>query len=90
MKVFIKDHHPMKKIKTLYSTTQTSSYDDMMCQIYLRDSSYGVEEILLESVSKKYKPLLYGEIAAYVERRKLGGLSKIHPKPKTYGHRKLA
>ena len=83
MKIFIKDHHPMKKIKTLYSTVQTSSYDDMMCQIYARDAGYEVEEILLESVSKKYKPLIYDGIAAYVERRKLGGLSKIHPKPKT-------
>jgi hypothetical protein len=83
MKVFIKDHHPMKKIKTLYSTARTSSYDDMMCQIYVRDFSYGVEEIILEYVSKKYRPLLYDGVEAYVERRKLGGLSKIHPKPKT-------
>jgi len=83
MKVFIKDHHPMKKIKTLYSTTQTSSYDDMMCQIYVRDSSYGVQEIILEYVSKKYRALVYNGVEAYVERRKLGGLSKIHPKPKT-------
>jgi len=90
MKVFIKDHHPMKKIKTLYSTTQTSSYDDMMCQIYARDAGYEVEEILLESVSKKYNPILYNGIEAYIERRKLGGLSKIHPKPKTYGRGKLA
>lgn len=84
MKVFIKDHHPMKKIKTLYSTARTSSYDDMMSQIYVRDySSYEVKEIILESVSKKYKPILYNGIEAYIERRKLGGLSKIHPKPKT-------
>ena len=73
----------MKKIKTLYSTTQTSSYDDMMCQIYARDSSYGVQEIILEYVSKKYRALVYNGVEAYVERRKLGGLSKIHPKPKT-------
>jgi hypothetical protein len=83
MKVFIKDHHPMKKIKTLYSTARTSSYDDMMCQIYVRDSSYGVQEIILEYVSKKYRALVYNGVEAYVERRKLGGLSKIHPKPKT-------
>ena len=83
MKVFIKDHHPMKKIKTLYSTAQTSSYDDMMSQIYVRDSSYGVQEIILEYVSKKYRALVYNGVEAYVERRKLGGLSKIHPKPKT-------
>jgi hypothetical protein len=83
MKVFIKDHHPMKKIKTLYSTARTSSYDDMMCQMYVRDSSYGVQEIILEYVSKKYRPLLYDGVESYVERRKLGGLSKIHPKPKT-------
>jgi hypothetical protein len=83
MKVFIKDHHPMKKIKTLYSTARTSSYDDMMCQMYVRDSSYGVQEIILEYVSKKYRALVYNGVEAYVERRKLGGLSKIHPKPKT-------
>jgi hypothetical protein len=83
MKVFIKDHHPMKKIKTLYSTARTSSYDDMMCQMYVRDSSYGVQEIILEYVSKRYRPLVYNGVEAYVERRKLGGLSKIHPKPKT-------
>ena len=80
----------MKKIKTLYSTARTSSYDDMMCQMYVRDSSYGVQEIILEYVSKKYRALVYNGVEAYVERRKLGGLSKIHPKPKTYGRRKLA
>ena len=73
----------MKKIKTLYSTARTSSYDDMMCQMYVRDSSYGVQEIILEYVSKKYRALVYNGVEAYVERRKLGGLSKIHPKPKT-------
>jgi hypothetical protein len=82
MKLFIKDHHPMKKIKTLYSTAQTSSYDDMMCQIYVRDN-FNIEDVLLESVSKKYRALVYNGVEAYVERRKLGGLSKIHPKPKT-------
>jgi len=55
----------------------------MMCQIYARNAGYEVEDILLESVSKKYKPILYNGIEAYIERRKLGGLSKIHPKPKT-------